>query len=50
MSGRGMTGDRDRSLAAGYRHHLVKPTGPERLAHLLEGAQRELRQRQPEAV
>jgi two-component system CheB/CheR fusion protein len=43
MSGRGMIGDRARSRAAGFKHHLVKPTGPEQLAEILEGAARELR-------
>jgi two-component system CheB/CheR fusion protein len=40
MSGRGMTGDRARSYAAGFQHHLVKPTGPEHLAQILEGVHR----------
>jgi CheY-like chemotaxis protein len=43
MSGLGMSGDRARSREAGFRHHLVKPTGPEQLAEILEGAERELR-------
>ena len=42
MSGLGMTGDRAKSQAAGFRHHLVKPTGPEQLAQILENAGREL--------
>jgi two-component system CheB/CheR fusion protein len=50
MSGRGMSGDRARSQAAGYRHHLVKPTGPEQIADILAGAQRELRERQPQTA
>lgn len=50
MSGRGMTGDRARSHAAGFRHHLLKPTGPEQLAQILESARRELSQRQPETA
>jgi CheY-like chemotaxis protein len=49
MSGRGMTGDRARSRAVGFRHHLVKPTGPEQLAEILAHAARELRH-QPEPV
>jgi CheY-like chemotaxis protein len=49
MSGRGMTGDRARSRAVGFRHHLVKPTGPEQLAEILAHAERELR-REPEPV
>jgi two-component system CheB/CheR fusion protein len=44
MSGRGMNGDRARSHAAGFQHHLVKPTGPEQLAQILERAQHDLRQ------
>ena len=50
MSGRGMNGDRARSRAAGFRHHLVKPTGPEQLAEILEHAEHELRQRQAETA
>lgn len=50
MSGRGMTGDRARSQAAGFKHHLVKPTGPEQLVQILEGAQRALVQRETEAA
>lgn len=50
MSGRGMNGDRARSRAAGFRHHLVKPTGPEQLADILESAAHELHQRQRETV
>jgi two-component system CheB/CheR fusion protein len=48
MSGRGMAGDRARSHAVGYRHHLLKPTGPEQLAEILQGARRELHQGEPE--
>jgi two-component system CheB/CheR fusion protein len=43
MSGLGMNGDRARSREVGFRHHLVKPTGPEQLAEILESAERELR-------
>lgn len=43
MSGLGMNGDRARSREVGFRHHLVKPTGPEHLAEILEGAARELK-------
>lgn len=50
MSGRGMIGDKARSQAVGFQHHLVKPTGPEQLAQILEGAQRERRQRQAETA
>jgi two-component system CheB/CheR fusion protein len=41
MSGFGMHADRARSLAAGYRHHLLKPFPPEELDALLEEAARE---------
>jgi two-component system CheB/CheR fusion protein len=43
MSGLGMNGDRARSREVGFRHHLVKPTGPEQLAQILDDAARELR-------
>lgn len=36
MSGYGMNADRERSLAAGYQHHLVKPTAPEQLEDILD--------------
>ena len=36
MSGYGMSADRERSLAAGYRHHLVKPMAPEQIERILE--------------
>lgn len=42
MSGFGMTSDRERSLAAGYRHHLLKPVEPNQLEHLLDEAATEL--------
>lgn len=35
MSGFGMSSDRARSKAAGYRHHLVKPMGIEELETIL---------------
>lgn len=44
MSGYGMEEDRERSVAAGYRHHLVKPMDIEKLETLLEEAARERRQ------
>lgn len=44
MSGYGMEEDRERSAAAGYRHHLVKPMDIEKLETLLEEAARERRQ------
>jgi two-component system CheB/CheR fusion protein len=47
MSGRGLAGDHARSHAAGFRHHLVKPAGPEEIADLLERAAHELKS-QPE--
>jgi two-component system CheB/CheR fusion protein len=42
MSGFGMHADRERSLAAGYRHHLLKPFPPEDLDVLLQEAAQEL--------
>jgi CheY-like chemotaxis protein len=42
MSGFGMRSDRDRSLAAGYRHHLLKPVEPNQLEHLLDEAATEI--------
>jgi CheY-like chemotaxis protein len=44
MSGFGMSSDRQRSLNAGYRHHLLKPVEPNQLENLLDEAARELRQ------
>jgi CheY-like chemotaxis protein len=41
MSGFGMTSDRQKSLAAGYRHHLLKPVEPNQLEALLDEAARE---------
>jgi two-component system CheB/CheR fusion protein len=41
MSGFGMTADRAKSKAAGYRRHLLKPFDPEELDKLLEEAARE---------
>ena len=41
MSGFGMHADRERSLAAGYRHHLLKPFPPEELDELLAEAAQE---------
>jgi CheY-like chemotaxis protein len=43
MSGYGMKEDRERSYAAGFRHHLVKPMDIEKLERLLEEAARERR-------
>jgi two-component system CheB/CheR fusion protein len=42
MSGYGMASDRERSKAAGFRHHLVKPMDIEQLEQLLEEASREI--------
>lgn len=42
MSGFGQLSDRQRSLIAGYRHHLLKPVEPNRLETLLDEAAREL--------
>jgi two-component system CheB/CheR fusion protein len=42
MSGFGQISDRQRSLDAGYRHHLLKPVEPNRLEELLDEAGREL--------
>ncbi|HUO86533.1 MAG TPA: response regulator [Thermoanaerobaculia bacterium] len=36
MSGYGQPEDRNRSFAAGFDRHLIKPLDPRRLAHLLE--------------
>ncbi|MEO7933991.1 MAG: response regulator [Chthoniobacterales bacterium] len=38
MSGFGMNADREKSRAAGYRHHLLKPFMPEELDTLLAEA------------
>ncbi len=42
MSGFGMRSDREKSLEAGYRHHLIKPFMPEELDLLLDEAARSL--------
>ena len=47
MSGLGMNEDRAQSREVGYRHHLVKPTGAEQLAEILESVARQLK-REPE--
>jgi CheY-like chemotaxis protein len=41
MSGFGMNADRDKSKAAGFRHHLLKPFIPADLEVMLEEARRE---------
>lgn len=43
MSGRGLAEDSARSHAAGFRYHLVKPTGPEQIVELLDRAALELK-------
>jgi CheY-like chemotaxis protein len=45
MSGFGMTSDRARSKAAGYRYHLVKPMGLEQLDSILQEAAAEIDER-----
>lgn len=42
MSGFGMRSDRQKSLAAGFRHHLLKPVEPNQLESLLDEATLEL--------
>ncbi len=42
MSGFGMTADRAKSVAAGYRHHILKPFDPGVLDAILEEAAREI--------
>lgn len=42
MSGLGMSADRARSKAAGFRHHLLKPFDPYLLDEMLAEAAREL--------
>lgn len=42
MSGHGTTSDRNRSKAAGFRHHLVKPMGFEQLERILVEAANEV--------
>ncbi len=42
MSGFGMRADKEKSLSAGYRHHLVKPFGPEELDAVLKEAAAEI--------
>ncbi len=44
MSGFGMASDRQRSLAAGYRHHLLKPVEPNQLERLLDEAAAEVKE------
>lgn len=48
MSGFGMSSDRVRSKAAGFRHHLVKPMGLEQLEAILGEAANELHGRDRE--
>ena len=42
MSGYGMSADKERSAAAGFRHHLVKPMDLVKLEALLDEAAREV--------
>jgi CheY-like chemotaxis protein len=42
ISGFGLRADREKSRAAGFRHHLVKPVEAERLERVLDEARREL--------
>ena len=42
MSGFGMVSDRQKSLAAGFRHHLLKPVEPNQLEDLLDEAAAEI--------
>ena len=42
MSGFGMVEDRAKSLATGFRHHLLKPVSPETVEKLLCEAEAEL--------
>ena len=48
MSGFGQLSDRQRSLVAGYRHHLLKPVEPNRLETLLDEAASELARDRPQ--
>ena len=50
MSGFGMSSDRVRSKAVGYRHHLVKPMGLEQLESILSSAAEELHGSDPVEV
>jgi CheY-like chemotaxis protein len=38
MSGYGTAADRERSVEAGFRHHLIKPVSLEKLAAVLDEA------------
>jgi CheY-like chemotaxis protein len=42
MSCFGMPSDRQKSLSAGFRHHLLKPVEPDRLERLLDEAASEI--------
>lgn len=50
MSGFGMSSDRARSKAVGYRHHLVKPMELEQLESILSSAAEELQRSDPAEV
>ena len=43
MSGFGMRSDREKSLQAGYKHHLIKPFMPEELDQILDQAAQAMR-------
>ena len=49
MSGSGINADRARSLAVGYRHHLVKPMATEQLEEILRHVEPAHGARQPAA-
>ena len=49
MSGYGSRADREKSLSAGFRHHLVKPFLPEDLDSLLKEAADELKHSAPDS-
>jgi DNA-binding response OmpR family regulator len=42
MSGYGTAADRERSMEAGFRHHLIKPVSLEKLAAVLDEAAMEM--------
>jgi two-component system CheB/CheR fusion protein len=48
MSGFGMTADRAKSAAAGYRHHILKPFDPSILDAILEEVGRQAEESAPE--
>jgi two-component system CheB/CheR fusion protein len=46
MSGFGTLGDRAKSAAAGFRHHILKPFNPRELAQILKDAAEEAKLKQ----